>query len=181
MKLSRLVFFLFFWASVSLADEWKVFSLPSPVYSAIPYESGYVLATGGGIQFSTTGIKRLYTSADGLGATVFYAVAQTPQKIYGISEYGLISAYDKATGRWSIDNRSYLSANVHVVPGQATAVNDILVIAFDDKLAFYQTDKKAFFLTLEKIGDYSLVTKSPQKIEAREESLYVSLGDVVYG
>jgi len=172
---------LFFWASVSLADEWKVFSLPSPVYSAIPYESGYVLATGGGIQFSTTGIKRLYTSADGLGATVFYAVAQTPQKIYGISEYGLISAYDKATGRWSIDNRSYLSANVHVVPGQATAVNDILVIAFDDKLAFYQTDKKAFFLTLEKIGDYSLVTKSPQKIEAREDSLYVSLGDVVYG
>jgi hypothetical protein len=85
--LSRLFFTLSFLAVAVLADEWKVFSRPSPVYSAIPYESGYVLATGGGIQFSTPKIKRLFTSADGLGATSFYGVAQTESKIYAISEY----------------------------------------------------------------------------------------------
>ena len=164
-----------------LADEWKVFSLASPVYSSIPYNSGTVYATEGGIQFVTPKLKKVFTSANGLGATSFYAVVQTSAKIYGISEYGLIAAYDKKSGRWEVVNRSYLNSNVRVLPGQAAVVDNVIVVAFEDRLAFFHTDSKAFFLSVEKIGESSLITKPPQKILARGDSLYVSLGDVAYG
>ena len=63
------------------ADEWKVFSIPSPVYSSISYDSGTVYATEGGIQFVTPRVNKVWTAADGLGATSFYGVAQTDSKI----------------------------------------------------------------------------------------------------
>ena len=150
------------------------------MYSAIPYESGYVLATGGGIQFSTPKTKRLFTSADGLGTTSFYAVAQSDSKIYGISEYGLIAAYDKASSHWSVENRSYLNNKVAVVPGQAVVEKNNLVIAFENRLAFYDTDQKAFLLTIDKIGGISLASVTPQKISSAGDSLFVLLGKDVY-
>ena len=181
VQVSRYFFVLLFLAGTILADEWKVFSHPSPAYSAIPYESGYVLATGGGIQFSTPAINKLWTSADGLGATIFYGVAQTESKIYGVSEYGLVVAYDKKSPRWNIENRSYLSSKVKVVPGQVLAEKNNLIVAFEDRLAFYDTDQRAFSLTIDKIGNTSLVTKSPQKIAIKGDSLFVLLGTQVYG
>ena len=181
MQISRFLFVLLFVTSAILADEWKVFSQPSPVYAAIPYESGYVLATGGGIQFSTPKIKKLFTSADGLGATSFYAVAQTASKVYGISEYGLVAEYDKNSAKWNVVNRSYLNNKVKVVPGQVVAQDDILVIAFEDRLSFYNAAQNAFLLTVDRIGNTSLVTKSPQKILIRGDSLFVLLGNQAYG
>ena len=180
MFLSRLFFILSLLAVAVLADEWKVFSRPSPVYSAISYESGYVLATGGGIQFSTPKIKKLFTSSDGLGATAFYGVAQTESKVYGISEYGLVAAYDKKSARWSVANRSYLNNKVRVVPGQVLSAKDVLVIAFEKSLAFYDAGQEAFLLSVDRVGGSSLVTKSPQKISIVGDTLFVSLGNEVY-
>ena len=177
----RLIFALLLLTSTVLADEWKVFSQPSPVYSAIPYDSGYVLATGGGVQFSTPRIKRLWTSADGLGATAFMGVAQTDAKIYAVSEYGLVTSFDKKTSSWSIANRSYLNKKVQVVPGQVISKKNNLVVAFEDRLAFFDTDQSSFFLTIDKIGNTSLVTRSPQKISIKDDSLFVLLGTEVYG
>ncbi|MBR2899075.1 MAG: hypothetical protein IKC23_05580 [Fibrobacter sp.] len=177
----RLIFALLLLTSTVLADEWKVFSQPSPVYSAIPYDSGYVLATGGGVQFSTPRIKRLWTSADGLGATSFLGIAQTDAKIFAVSEYGLVAAFDKKTSSWSIANRSYLNKKVQVVPGQVISKKNNLVIAFEDCLAFFDTDQSSFFLTIDKIGNTSLVTRSPQKISIKDDSLFVFLGTEVYG
>ena len=180
MQIHRIILALLVLASVVLADGWKVFSGPSPVYSAIPYESGYVLATGGGIQFSTPKTKRLFTSADGLGTTSFFAVAQSDSKIYGISEFGLVAAYDKGSSRWSVENRSYLNNKVTVVPGQAVVEKNNLVIAFENRLAFYDTDQKAFLLTIDKIGGISLASATPQKISSAGDSLFVLLGKDVY-
>lgn len=177
----RLFFALLLLTSTVLADEWKVFSQPSPVYSAIPYDSGYVLATGGGVQFSTPRIKRLWTSADGLGATSFLGIAQTDAKIFAVSEYGLVAAFDKKTSSWSIANRSYLNKKVQVVPGQVLSKKNNLVIAFEDCLAFFDTDQSSFLLTIDKIGNTSLVTRSPQKISIKDDSLFVLLGTEVYG
>jgi len=173
--------FMFMLACFALADEWKIFSIPSPVYSSIPYDSGTVYATEGGIQFATPKVKRVFTSADGLGATSFYAVTQTESKIYGVSEYGLIAAYDKNSGHWEVLNRSYLNSNVRVVPGQAMAAENILVVAFEDRIGFFQIDKKAFLLTIEKVGPFPLTTKPPQELLIRGDSLFVSLGDIAYG
>ena len=181
MLLSRTLLALLFLVAAVLADEWKVFSRPSPVYGAIPYESGYVLATGGGIQFSTPKIKKLFTSADGLGATTFYGVAQTESKIYAVSEYGLVAAYDKKTGRWKAVNRSYLNNKVRIVPGQVLAAENILIIAFENRLAFYDTEQDAFLLSVQGVGQTSFVSKSLQKISIIGDSLFVSLGDEVYG
>ncbi len=181
MPLTRLFFALLLLASAVLADEWKVFSQPSPVYSVVPYDSGYVLATGGGVQFSTPRIKRLWTSADGLGATAFYGVAQTDSQIYAVSEYGLVAAYDKKFGRWNVVNRAFLSNNIHMVPGQVVAKKNNLVVAFENRLAFFDTDQNAFFLTIDKIGNIPLITKSPQKIVIKGDSLFVLLGTEVYG
>ena len=180
MQVSRFLIALLLWASVAMADEWKVFSRPSPVYSAIPYESGYVFATGGGIQFSTPKTKKLFTSADGLGATSFYGVAQTESKIYGVSEYGLIAAYDKKSARWKTVNRSYLNSVVRTVPGQVVAEGNTIVIAFENKLAFYDTEQDAFLLSVDRIGQISLVAKPPQKISIKGDSLYVLLGNETY-
>ena len=180
MQVSRFLIALLLLASVVMADEWKVFSRPSPVYSAIPYESGYVFATGGGIQFSTPKVRKLFTSADGLGATSFYGVAQTESKIYGVSEYGLIAAYDKKTARWKTVNRSYLNSVVRTVPGQVVAEGTIIVVAFENKLAFYDTEQDAFLLSIDKVGPISLIAKSPQKISIKGDSLYVLLGNEVY-
>ena len=177
----RLIFALLLLPSTVLADEWKVFSQPSPVYSAIPYDSGYVLATGGGVQFSTPRIKTLWTSADGLGATSFLGIAQTDAKIFAVSEYGLVAAFDKKTSSWSIANRSYLNKKVQVVPGQVISKKNNLVIAFEDRLAFFDTDQSSFILTIDKIGNTSLVTRSPQKISIKDDSLFVLLGTEVYG
>ncbi len=177
----RLIFALLLLTSTALADEWKVFSQPSPVYSAISYDSGYVLATGGGVQFSTPRIKRLWTSADGLGATAFMGVAQTDAKIYAVSEYGLVTSFDKKTSSWSIANRSYLNKKVQVVPGQVISEKNNLVIAFEDRLAFFDTDQSSFILTIDKIGNTSLVTRSPQKISIKDDSLFVLLGTEIYG
>ena len=177
----RLIFALLLLTSTALADEWKVFSQPSPVYSAIPYDSGYVLATGGGVQFSTPRIKRLWTSADGLGATSFLGIAQTDAKIFAVSEYGLVAAFDKKTSSWSIANRSYLNKKVQVVPGQVISKKNNLVIAFENCLAFFDTDQSSFLLTIDKIGNTSLVTRSPQKISIKDDSLFVLLGTEVYG
>jgi hypothetical protein len=174
------IFLVSLFLGLAFADEWKVFSIPSPVYSSIAYDSGTVYATEGGIQFVTPRVNRVYTAADGLGATSFYAVAQTDSKIYGVSEYGLIAAYDKGTGRWEVVNRSYLNNNICAVPGQAVAAGNVLVVAFEDRIGFFQTDKSAFLLSIEKIGDYSLTTKPPQKLLVHGDSLYVSLGDVSY-
>ena len=178
--MSRLFFILSLLAVAVLADEWKVFSSPSPVYSAIPYESGYVLATGGGIQFSTPKTKKLFTSADGLGATAFYGVAQTESKVYGVSEYGLVVAYDKKSAQWNVVNRSYLNNKVRVVPGQVLSAKDILVIAFEKSLAFFDTKQDAFLLSVDKIGNASLIASPLQNILINEDSLFVSLGNEVY-
>lgn len=180
MLLSRTLLALLFLVAAVLADEWKVFSRPSPVYGAIPYESGYVLATGGGIQFSTPKINKLFTSADGLGATTFYGVAQTESKIYAVSEYGLVAAYDKKTGRWKAANRSYLNNKVRVVPGQVLAAENILIIAFENSLAFYDANQEAFLLSVDRIGATSLVTKSPENILVIGDTLFVSLGNEAY-
>ncbi len=179
--MSRTLLALLFLVAAVLADEWKVFSRPSPVYGAIPYESGYVLATGGGIQFSTPKIKKVFTSADGLGATTFYGVAQTESKIYAVSEYGLVAAYDKKTGRWKAVNRSYLNNKVRVVPGQVLAAENILIIAFENSLAFYDANQEAFLLSADRIGSRSLIAHSPKKISIMGDTLFVSFGAELYG
>ena len=139
-----------------------------------------MFATGGGIQFSTPKTKKLFTSADGLGATSFYGVAQTESKIYGVSEYGLIAAYDKKSARWKTVNRSYLNSVVRTVPGQVVAEGNTIVIAFENKLAFYDTEQDAFLLSVDRIGQISLVAKPPQKISIKGDSLYVLLGNETY-
>ena len=176
----RILFVSLILASVALADGWKVFSQPSPVYAAIPYDSGYVLATGGGIQFETPRVRRLFTSADGLGATSFSAVVETSSKIYGISEYGLIAAYDKNASRWNVVNRSYLNKMVKVVPGQAVAEKNSMVVAFEDRLAFFDMEQNGYLLTIDKIGTISLINEHPEKISIVQDTLFVLLGKDIY-
>jgi len=108
-------------------------------------------------------------------------VAQTDAKIYAVSEYGLVTSFDKKTASWSIANRSYLSKKVQVVPGQVISEKNNLVIAFEDRLAFFDTDQSSFILTIDKIGNTSLVTRSPQKISIKDDSLFVLLGTEMYG
>ena len=48
-------------------------------------------------------------------------------------------------------------------------------------MAFFDTDQSSFILTIDKIGNTSLVTRSPQKISIKDDSLFVLLGTEVYG
>lgn len=166
--------------SLASGEEWVNFSNPYPIYSAIPLESDYMYATEGGIHYTGENKNMLYTSANGLGASSFYALAQSNQYVFAVSKYGLVAAFDKSNGRWKELNRSFLNVKVPVVPDQVALAEPILAVAFEDRLAFFDIDKAAYILTIDKVGRRKLSVTPPKEIRIHGNKLYVSFDDSLY-
>lgn len=162
------------------AGDWRTFSHPFPIRGAVAHGDGVLLATDGGIRYRTMDGDFVFHSEDGLETSSFYAVAKSSLGVFAVSEYGLIATMTGDGSSWRVVNRSYLTNNVRVRPDIVTLAGSILVIAFDDRLAFFDLVRSVSVLTIEKIADRSMSISPVDKLVARGDSLYVRMGDKAY-
>ena len=159
-------------SSAFASDEWQGFAEPFPIRDAIRIEHVLMLATDGGMRYRTSEGDFLFTSEKGLETSVFYGVAMVNGTAYAISEYGLVARY--AGDSWVVENRSFLSRKSRVIPGMVASAENILVIPFEDVIAFFDVSTKSSIISLERVANVSLSLSPPERIEIRGDSLFVS-------
>lgn len=162
------------------ADVWRSYSRPLPIRSAIPYEDGVIVATDGGIRFRSTVKDSIYTSKNGLETTAYYSLVSANNGIYAISEYGMVALLENGKSNWKVLNRSSVANGVRTLPDMAVSAGNIIVIGFENRIAFFDKTRKTFVLTVNRIDRLSLNDFSPQKIWIKDDSLYVALNGSQY-
>ena len=163
------------------ADRWGAFSDPFPIRDAVLYgDHGVMLATDGGIRFRSLDADLVFHSEHGLETSTIYALAISDYGVFAISEYGVITQFDQEKLSWRVQSRSYVNNNVRVVPGNAKISGNILVIAFEDRLAFYDVHQGRSLLTIERLGSYELLANPVRKLLIRGDSLYVKTDRAVF-
>ena len=156
-------------------NEWQNYSVPFPIRDAAAAdEDGVWLATDGGVRYKDSVNDFVFTPARGLEASSFYGVVNTPKGVFAVSEFGLIARLNEDFYGWKVLNRSFTSGNVRVVPGQVEHAEDVIVIAFENKIAFVDMETGKSMLSIERIGDVALSVYGPEKIGIRGDSLYVT-------
>ena len=166
--------------SAIAADSWKVFGRPYPVRSLITYGDGVLLATASGVRYVTPDIDVLFSTVTGLETASFYALAQCDAGIFAVSEYGLIAGWNMETLNWNIANRSFVSNGVRVVQDRVIGYKTFLIIAFEDRLAFFDTQSRRAVLTINKVGKNALLATPIQALSVHEDTLYVAVGTTLY-
>ena len=160
--------------SPALANvEWQNFTEPFPIRQAYGTDMGVWLATDGGIRYKNPESDYVFSPANGLEASVFYGVVSAPSGVFAVSEFGLIARLKDDFSGWTVLNRSFLSGKVRVVPGMVTFSGKVLVIAFENKIAYVNMADGSSILSVDRLGDIPLSIYGPQKIEIRGDSLYV--------
>lgn len=171
--LLKILLFLLGAQSAYAVEEWQNFSEPFPIRDAAAADQGVWLATDGGMRYKDNVDDIVYGPAKGLGASAFSGVVNTPKGVYAVSEYGLIARLNDDFYKWTVLSTSFLSAGDPVVPGMVEYSGNILVIAFENKIAFVSLETGISLLSIERIGNISLSMYTPEKIEIRGDSLYV--------
>lgn len=166
--------------STFAADVWKNFGRPYPVRSIIAYADGVLLATASGVRYVTPEIDVLFSTVTGMETSSFYALAQCDAGIFAISEYGLIAGWNMETLNWNIVNRSFVSNGVRIVQDRVIGYKNFLILAFEDRLAFFDTQSKRAVLTVNKVGKNSLLATPVQALSVHNDTLYVAVGTTLY-
>ena len=162
-------------------DRWGAFSDPFPINDAVAYgDDGVMLATGGGIRYRTRVGDVVYHSEHGLETSNFYSVVASEQGLFAVSEYGMIANLQSANSSWRVLNRSYVKNNVRALPGVAELGGNVLVIAFEDRLAFFDLQKSVSLLTVDRIGSRFLSISPVEKMVVRGDSLYVKVSGATF-
>lgn len=175
------ILILLFSVELFAADRWGAFSDPFPIRDAILYgDHGVMLATDGGVRYRSLDADVVYHSEHGLETSSFYALVSSDQGIFAISEYGAVAAFNPEALSWKVVNRSYVGNNVRVVPGVAEVGGSVLVVAFEDRLAFYDLTQNRSILTVERLGSYELLANPVRGILVRGDSLYVKTDRAVF-
>ena len=182
MKFKSLIFCLLLWAAyVGAADQWGAFSDPFPIHDVIPFgDKGILLATEGGIRYRAPDGDLVYHSDHGLETSRFYSIVGSSIGYYAVSEYGLIAALGEGEKPWIVLNRSYVKNNVRAIPHGAVLGKTILVIAFEDRLAFFDLMQNRSLLTIDRIGNAMLSATPVQKMVVHGDSLYVKMEKALY-
>lgn len=161
-------------------DLWRNFARPYPVRSYITYGDGVLLATASGIRYLTPDLDVLFSTVTGLETSSFYALTLCKEGIFAVSEYGLIAGWDIETANWNVINRSFVSNAVRLIPDMAFGYKKFLVLAFEDRLAFFDVLAKRSVLTINKVGKNSLLATPVQALSVHNDTLYVSVGKTLY-
>lgn len=162
------------------AEEWWSFSNPVPIRDGILYGEGVMLATGGGVRYRTIEADEVYHSEDGLEASNIYAIVSTSVGVIAISEFGRVAFFDEVKKNWRVLNRSYEKNQSRVVPGASVAAGAIITISFEDRLSFFDINKAASVITLNRISSKNLSVDKISRIAIHGDSLYVRLGNSAY-
>jgi len=142
VKFKSLVFCLLLWSAyVGAYDKWGAFSDPFPIHDVTPFANGVLLATDGGLRFRSIYENVVYHSEHGLETSRFYSVVTWNNAVYAVSEYGLVAVFADGSIPWRVINRSYVKNNVRTVPRGTVISGQIMTIAFEDRLAFFDVIK----------------------------------------
>lgn len=167
-------------STVFAADEWMNFAEPAPIYSVIPYQSGVLMGTAGGLRYWSPERDVMFTSKDGLETSSIYGVASSPAGVFAVSEYGMIARMNDGGNSWRVVNRSFLKNNVRLIPDQVLIVENIMVLAFEDRLSFYNIVQEKSLLTVNRIGSNSLSIQPIKEIAVHGDELFISTGTSLY-
>lgn len=181
MKFIPILLLLLYTVNAIASDAWNAFSNPFPIHSVIPYGAdGIMLATDGGIRYRTLSGDYVFHSENGLETSKFYSIANSSLGVFAVSEFGLIAKLAENGTKWNVSNRSYLANNVRAVPGAAIISKNVLVIAFEDRLAFFDLQTSTSILTIDRIGNSLLSVTPIQNITTINDTLYVKTSNNIY-
>lgn len=181
MRIPLLFLFVFLLSIPSFsADGWRTFSRPYPIYSVTPFVDGIVYASAGGVRIKTSTFDRVYTANNGLETSQFRAVVAGSQGIFAVSENGMVASLRADLNSWTIISRSYVANGRSVLPDQSRLVGSVLVITFEDRIAFFDVKQEKSILTLSRIGDVSFAVFPPKAISVHGNELYVSTGKKLF-
>lgn len=161
-------------------DLWRNFGRPYPVRSVFAYGEGVLLATASGVRFITPDLDYLFSTVDGLETSSYYALAACDDGIYAISEYGHVAGWNTENLTWNVVNRSYVSNSVRLIPDMVVGYKRFLVLAFEDRLSFFDAHSRRAALTINKVGKSMLHTSPVQALSVHKDTLYVSVGTTLY-
>lgn len=175
------LFLLLLTVQLLAADRWGVFSDPFPIRDAISWgENGVMLATEGGIRYRTPDLDVAFHSESGLETSSFYALVSSEVGVIAVSEFGLIAKFSPELSKWKVLNRSYVANNIYVVPGTVRVGGRVLVIPFEDRLAFFDLNGGNSILTLKRLGNLDLSASPVQNVAIHGDSLYVKTARAVF-
>lgn len=163
------------------ADSWKNFARADSAYALALSGETLFVGTDGGVAVVVPDFSaNLYSSANGLESSEIYGVvASDSGKVFAISSKGIISEY-RGAGKFSVLNRSYVEKSSELVPGLARLTQNVLVLGFQDQIAFFDVSKGLSIITLTRIGNVSLQSTAPTGIQIRGDSLWVKLGNAAF-
>lgn len=180
MKIRNYFIWIIALASIAMASEkWINYSSPFPIKSSISFGDGVLLATDGGVRYRSPQGDDLYTSSDGLETSKFSALAASDRGVYAVSENGVVATMG-SHGRWSVISRAYAGSSVRTIPNMVRVMGSTLIIAFDDRLAFFDLNTISSIISIEQIANMSLLKNPVTAMEARGDSLYVAMGGFLY-
>ena len=165
--------------SVFAQDMWFNYSSPFPIKTAIPFGEGLFLSTGGGLRYRTHNADDTYKTSNGLGEQSMSAVAVSDLGTFAVSESGVISTIT-SNGTWQVLSRSYTGNNTNVIPGMALLGGPVMVIAFEDRLSFFDLKTLSSMLTIERIADISVSAYPVTAMDIRGDSLIIAAGGGIY-
>ena len=172
---------LFFLSEAMAAETWQSTSNPFPIYDGIPYgDEGVMLATGGGVRYRSLASDEMYHSEDGLETSRILGIVVTKGGILSISEFGQIAVFIDNKRSWRVMNRSYVEKKARFVPGSAVSKDFVLVLPFEDRLAFFDIRNETSIMTIDRIGSKSLAVDGVSRVAVRGDTLYVRLKSDVY-
>ena len=177
-SLQNLICILAVVSTAFAADEWLNYSNPFPINQAINFGEGFLMATDGGVRYRANDADDMYTTSTGLGDQSVSAVVPYGSDVYAVCENGVISKIEPGKP-WEQVSRSYAGSSLHLKPGMARVAGTTMVLAFEDRIAFFSLENKTSILTIEKIRDKSLAS-GIGAMEIQGDSLFVALGKNLY-
>lgn len=157
------------------------FTQPFPVQGAALFGGNLYLATAGGVRsVGASGETALYSSEDGLGFSDVASVIQANGALYAISNKGVVARFTQGASKFTELNRSYETTGSVAVDDLVALGEGVLVIGFEDRLAFYDLARDAFIISLSGVADLKFLDSPPTALLVRGDSLLVAAGGNVY-
>lgn len=161
------------------ADELLNYSSPFPIKGAVAFGDGLFMATGGGLRYKTNNADDMYTTANGLGDQSISAIAISDRGSFAVTDNGIVAVIG-TNGYWNILTRSYAGSGLRVIPDMMRLAGPIIIIAFEDRLSFFDMNSLESVLTIERIADMNMSINAVSAMEVRDDSLYVAIDSNLY-
>lgn len=165
----------------SSENQLEGFALPFPIHDAVLFDGSLYLATSQGVrQVSSDGTSVFFTSEDGLETSHFVSVKANENALYAVSRQGTIARKKKGENKFHVINRSFQEKGIFAIPTLAAITENVMVIAFEKKLSFFDLDSEEFIMSISRIGTSDLEGTPIQALTIHGDSLLVAIEKNLY-